>query len=793
MIRNYLKTAFRSLKKNISFTVINILGLALGLSICLLIVFYVIDELSYDRYNTKFDRIFRVNSDMTFSGTTTNLAIAAPPVAAALVRGLPEIDKSVRITPSTDCRFKKGDENVQENRVAYSDPTLFDIFTLPMIEGDPKTALKEPNSVVINESTAKKYFSNTAVVGQTLLLVNENKSYKITGVIRDMPRQSHFNFDFILSLSSLPSANDNNWLSMGFNTYVLLKPGTDYKKVQTKIPAFFKQQLKNIGFDYDEFAKGGNNYGIHLMPLIDIHLKSNRFREIEANSSMEYVYIFSAIAILILLMACINFMNLSTAHSANRAREVGVRKVLGSALKHLIAQFLSESIMITFTATIIAALAAWALLPLFNNISGKDMSITLKTIIWFFPTLIVIIIVVGILAGWYPAFFLSAFQPIKVLRGKLAAGFKGSILRSILVVLQFSISIFLIVGTLVIYNQLRYIQNKDLGFNRSHVLIIKNTSALENPRILKQEIKQMTGVSNATLSNFLPTGTLRWPRTVSPSLGNSIQAEFWTIDEDYIPVMGMQVTRGRNFSSQLLTDSSSMLVNETAAKMMGLNKDPINQIVRLDSQQYSIVGVIKDFIFNSLRYNITPVVLVLGSDWRASLSIRLQSDNIKGLLSQIENKWDALSPHQRFEFSFMDKDFDALYQSEQRMGEVFAIFSVLAILIACLGLFGLTVFSAEQRIREIGIRKVLGANVPSLVMMLSKDFLKWIAISLVIALPAGWLIMQKWLQDFAYRQGIQWWVFVIASGGTVLIAFITISMQSIKAATISPVKSLKNE
>jgi putative ABC transport system permease protein len=786
MFKNYIKTAYRSLLKNKGFTFINIFGLALGLAICLLIVFYVVDELSYDRYNTKYDRIFRVNTDLKYGGVTTNFAIAAPPVGDALVKEFPEVEKSTRIALANNLRIKKGNEIIEEDKAVYCDPAIFDIFTLPMVEGDPKTALMGNNSMVISEKAAKKYFNTIHVVGKTLIMANDGSVHKITGVIYDMPTQSHFNADFLLSLDA---NQGHDWMGFTFNTYILLRPGADYKRLEAKFGALIQRHMNTRAFNYNKFAGGGNYIKLSLIPLKHIHLKSNRQRELSPNGNIRYIYIFSVIAVFILILAYVNFINLSTARSANRAREVGVRKVLGSARKQLIAQFLSESVMLTLAATIVAMLTAWALLPFFNQLSGKHLAITSQMLIWLLPSLLVIVFSVGLLAGAYPAFFLSGFQPIDVLKGKLSAGFKGGAFRSVLVVFQFSISIFLIVGTLVVYNQLTYIKNKDLGFNREQVLVVKNANALNNPKILKEEIKQLPGVVNATLTSFLPTGSNRWPNVFDFSSGKSIQGELWTVDEDYLRTMGMQLATGRDFSDQFLTDSSAAIINETTARKLGYTGNAHETI----NKKYHVIGVVKDFNFSSLRENVTPLVMVMAHDWMASLSIKVRTNSLPELMSRIEKTWKTFAPNQRFEYSFMDDDFNALYKNEQRMGQLFIIFAALAIFIACLGLFGLAAYAAEQRNREIGIRKVLGASVSAITVMLSRDFIKLVFISILIAAPIAWWAMHKWLQGFAYRQNIQWWVFAVTAIGAILIAVITISFQSIKAAVANPVDSLRSE
>ncbi len=783
-------------------------GLALGLAICMLIVFYVADELSYDHYNTKIDRIYRVGNDVKFNGNVVSTAVAPAPLASTLLRTFPDIEQAVRFMQVGSFHVKKGNQDIQEDNITYADPTVFDVFTLPMVQGSPATALTEPNSIVITESTAKKYFNSTDVVGKTLLF-NDVDNYKITGVIRDIPRQSHFRFDFFISMPTLTESNDVSWLSSNFQTYILLKKGADYKKIENSLPQLVKTyvgaQLQNIvHLSYSDFLKSGNYLKFIMTPLKDIHLKSNRTAEMGKKwRNIIYVNIFSAFAIFILLIACVNFMNLSTARSSNRAREVGVRKVLGSARKQLIAQFLTESIMVTFAATLIALFIAVSLLPLFNQMSGKDLIITPQLLSWLIPALLVLILVIGCLAGSYPAFFLSAFKPIEVLKGKLSTGFKGGMLRSFLVVFQFSISIFLIIGTLVIYNQLKYIQNKDIGYNRDHILIVKNVSSLgSQSKIFKQEIKQLPGVLNATLTGDTPTsgnsnsGSIFKSATLNA--GSGLLTQQWQVDENYINTLGMKIIAGRDFSNQFLTDSTAVIINESAARLLGFTK-PIDKLLFRPQDDYAkkvktyhIIGVVKDFNFKSLRDNIEPLILK-NEESNGALSIHISSNNIPALLSQIENEWKAFSPNQQFNYSFMEEDFDATYRSEQRIGKIFVSFTTLAIIIACLGLFGLAAYAAEQRTKEIGIRKILGANVSSIVGMLSMDFIKLVLISIAIATPFAWWAMQKWLLSFAYRQNIQWWIIALAGFAAILIAFITISFQAIKAAISNPVNSLRSE
>jgi len=809
MIKNYIKTAFRGLQKNKGFTAINILGLALGLATCLLIILYVIDELSYDRYNTQASRIFRVNEDLKLGDNSVQYAVCMPPLAKTLKAEYPYVENAVRLKNAGSWHVKKGNSTILENRLAYADPSLFAIFTLPMINGSPSSALTEPNSVVITETTAKKYFNSINVVGQTLLL-NDNTPFKVTGVIRDVPKQSHFNFDFFISMSTWPDSRSNEWLRSDYNTYVLLKDRTDAKKLEASFPALLKkfsgaQMQAQVNMSIEAFEKSGSFFKMNLIPLTDIHLKSNLSGELSPNSTTQYIYIFSAIAIFILLIACVNFMNLSTARSSNRAREVGVRKVLGSDRKQLIAQFLTESVLVTFVATLLAFVAALFLLPVFNQLSGKELLINGQSLVWIVPSLLLISLIVGGIAGSYPAFYLSAFQPVEVLKGKLATGFKGSGLRSFLVVFQFSISIFLIIGTLVIYNQLNYIQTKNLGYNRNQVLIVQNVFELNRQaKTFKQEVKEIPGVINATMTGFLPTSN--WKNTsiyykdATLDQKKSLFPQSWEIDEDYVKTLDMKMVAGRSFSKDMPTDSNGIILNESAAKFLGLN-DGINKTLyrsqggkhSLDNvKQYHIVGIVKDFNFNSLRESVSPVVMTLAENTGA-LSIRVDTKNLPALLSQIKDRWKELSPNVQINYSFMDQEFDASYRMERRTGQIFIVFTSLAIIIACLGLFGLAAYAAEQRTKEIGIRKVLGASVSAIAGMLSKDFIKLVFISIVIASPIAWYLMNKWLQEFAYRINIQWWVLVLAGVAALLIAVVTVSFQSIKAAIANPVESLKNE
>jgi putative ABC transport system permease protein len=588
-------------------------------------------------------------------------------------------------------------------------PTLFDVFTLPVIDGDPKTALKEPHSLVITEKIAMKYFNTTQAVGRTML-INDTGNYKITAVIKNIPSQSHFNFNIFVPMRENDGANDDNWLSENWNTYILLKKNADAQRLESQLNPFMEKHtaplLKSVvNQSIEEFTKGGGYIRASLTPLADIHLHSNKMAEIDGNGDALFVYIFLAIAFLILLIACVNFMNLSTARSSNRAKEVGIRKVLGSLKRNLVQQFLTESMLISFIALIFALLMAWLLLPYFNKLAGKDIHAGVLFQAKILVSLLCLILIVGLLAGSYPAFFLSSFQPIDVLKGKLAGGFKRSWLRNALVVFQFFISIALIFGTVVIYNQLNYIHSKDIGFNRNQVIVINNTSALgEHAATFKKELYQVSGVQNATMTGYLPTNYYRSNDAffTSPALDQktAISMQNWFVDENYVPTLNIKMTAGRNFSPQYLTDSTGIIINEAAAKFLAtkdlLNKKLYNfkDINTKQLNEYHIIGVIKNFNFSSLRDVITPLALKLGKDY-SNISVRINTADIKNVIGQIKSKWQAMAPGQPFDYSFMDEDFNKLYTSEQRFGQIAITFAVLAIIIACLGLFGLITYAGR--------------------------------------------------------------------------------------------------
>jgi len=805
MFKNYFKIAFRNLWRNKAFSAINIFGLALGLAVCLLITLFVSDELSYDKYNVNADRIYRVNSDFKVNGSVFNDRESPAAMAGALMKDYPQIEQATRLKDNGKVLVKKGNQTLFEPNWFFGDANLFDVFTVQMIAGNKENALKEPHSIVISEYIARKYFNSTDVIGKTLRL-NNTDDYKITGVIKNMPAQSHIHFNLISAMSGNADSYNTNWINVNYLTYVLVHKGVTEQDLDGYLNEATKKYaeplLKNfIHTSIADLESKGDHFKFVTIPLTKIHSYSTLTNEQEPSGNIQYVYIFIVIAVFILLIACVNFMNLSTARSAGRSKEVGVRKVLGSSRSTLIYQFLTESILSSFIALVIALVLAELIIPYFNQLSGKEISLNLVLNIWLLPYLVISTLIIGILAGVYPAFFMSAFQPIEVLKGKLASGFKGSWLRNSLVVFQFSTVIILVVGTLVIYSQLNYIRNKKLGYNREQVLVLQNTYSLFNhAKSFKQDVLKLAGVTSGTMTPYLPTfpatNTEVYGKDAALSAGQSTALATWYIDEDYIPTLGMDMAAGRNFTKGTLTDSSAVIINETAARMLGYNNDPLNKkIFEGGGVPMNIIGVVKNFNSGSLHNKIEPLVLKL-SEQRGGMAFRIQTKNIPALISQIQTLYhsaDANMAGQPFTYSFMDDDFNHLYQSEQNTGKIFVSFAFFAILIACLGLFGLVTYAAEQRTKEIGIRKVLGASVANIVRMLSGDFLKLVGMAAVIAFPIAWYAMNRWLQDFAYRTTISWWIFAIAALLAVIITIATVSFRAVKAALMNPVNSLKTE
>lgn len=809
MVKNYLKIAWRNLKNKKLYSLINILGLAVGIFCCILIFLYVQDELSYDEFHKKSDRIYRVASDIEFGGKHFQLATGPAPMAYTLKREYPEIKEVARFRDRGSFLVEYKDQVFKESDVVYADSTLFDVFSFDFRSGDPETALTSPGSVVITKETAQKYFGERDPIGKTLRF-DGSSDMEVTGVVEKLPHNSHFHFSIYVSMSTIEESREQNWVSNNFNTYIVLGEGTNPQAFEQKLN---KQILENyvmpqayrmLDVTKEEMAASGNKIEYYLQPLTDIHLHSDLTAELSGNGSIQYVYIFSAIAVFVLFIACINFMNLSTARSAGRASEVGIRKVLGSNRRSLIGQFLFESVLLSVLAFILAIAGAQIAIPYFNELSGKNFDAAVFSNPELLAFLIMAALVIGLLAGIYPAFFLSSFEPAKVLKGTAGPGGKSGKLRSGLVVVQFAISIILIIGTVVIYQQLQYVQQKNLGYQKSQVLILEDAFALgNNLPVFKENIKRHPQVTNATVTSYLPVPSSRsdTPFFTGSQMtnDNSVSMQFWSVDYDYIPTLKMDLVEGRNFSRKMGTDSSAIIINQKAVALFGF-EDPIGKEINTMNSftresgytTYRIVGVVENFHYESLRQNIGALAMRLG-DSSGLIAVRFEASKASDIIQKAKIEWENLAPNQPFNFTFMDARFDAVYRAEQRMGRVMGIFAVLAIFVACLGLFAMAAFTAEQRTKEIGIRKVLGATVSDIITLLSMDYIKFVLLGFAIALPIAWYVMLQWLQDFAYRIDINMWIFAGAGLVTLVIALLTVSWQSIRAALLNPVNSLRSE
>lgn len=806
MIKNYLKVAFRNLMRNKFYSILNISGLAIGIACCLLIVLFVTDELSYDKYYDNSENTYRLTMAGALNGSAFDLAVVGDVVGQTLMEDFPEVTNYVRFRQNGSPFIRSGEDIFKEEKYVWADQSIIDIFGLEIVSGDALSALTAPKSLLMSESAAKKYFGDEEAVGQ-LVEFREAKDYRVTGVYKDIPSNTHFDFDVIGSLLTLEESRRNMWMSMNFQTYVVLTPDADIAKMASLFPDMLRKYIgpevkKFMNMEWEDMEQSGSSMAFAMQPVADIHLNSDLQGELDANGDLSYVYIFSAIAFFILLIACINFMNLATARSAHRAKEVGVRKVLGSVKSQLIYQFLAESILISFISFVLAVAIAYLALPFFNDLSAKDLEIPFASPV-FLGSMFGGVLMVGFLAGSYPAFFLSAFKPVTVLKGSLSNGMKSGALRSVLVVIQFCTSIFLVIGTLVILNQLEFIQNKNLGFDRDQVLIVNDAYlARNNVSALKTKIESFPEVKSASLSGFLPTPSNNnmnlFFNGIVPNEGTQVIMSNWTIDYEYLETLGIEVIDGRNFSRDFATDSTAIIVNEAAIKELELSGDPLGQIVGTfvsnegDIQGYRIVGVVKDFHYQTLKSKIGPLALQLGNS-TGLLNLKVNTRDYAGLLDKLEASWMELAPNQPFETSFLDDRFNRMYDDEQRLGKIFGIFATLTIVVACLGLFGLAAYTAENRIKEVGIRKVLGANVGQIVFLLSKDMGKLVLIALLIGAPFAWYAMDIWLQGFEYRTSIGWTVFAMTALGSLLIALITMSYQSLKAAISNPVKSLRTE
>ena len=807
MIKNHLKIAIRNFFKHKGFSFINIFGLAVGVACCILILLFVWDEISYDKYHQKAENIYRTGIYGVLNGNEFKGVVTCSPMAKTLVEEYPEVTASTRIRNFGFPVFRYEDKVFSEEKVFWVDPTFFDVFTVKFIQGDPETALVKPKTILLTQSMAVKYFGAADPMGQVLNADNR-RDYQITGVIEDPPHNTHCHYDFLASIETYPDSSSPVWISNNYHTYFVLREGTDPRTFEAKLSELVKNHVgpqiqAATGLSLDEFFTAGGQYSYFIQPMTDIHLRSHLEFELEANGDISNVYIFFIIALGILIVAGINFVNLATARSSTRAREVGVRKTLGSDRGQLIRQFLSETVFLAFLAVLLAMIFVQLSLPVFNNLTGKDIAVPYLTNPLTIPLLLGLVLLVGLTAGLYPAFYLASFDPVAVLKSDLPGGNKKSALRNILVVFQFTVSIFLIIGTLVVNGQMNYIQNKNLGFNKEHVVIIKKTDDLsEGLPAFKQEILAHSNVRAATNTNNLPGQTFGNSAFMLPGMSGEETHLIWTFysDPDFVKTYEIEMAAGRFFETERLADAQAVVINESAAKELGF-VDPVGKNLIAagsnpeDRETLTIIGVMKDFNFESLHTEIRPLIVgVFSPNNRGRyVSVRVNPENISETLGFLEKTWKKFALNQAFEYEFFDDYFARTYEAEQKTGTLLLDFSVLAIIIACLGLFGLASFVTDQRTKEIGIRKVLGASVPKIVILLSKQFTKWVLLGNIVAWPLAYYIMAGWLRRFDYRAELSIWPFFGAAFAILIIAMVTVSFRTVRAATANPVNAFKYE
>ncbi|HYC86340.1 MAG TPA: ABC transporter permease [Chryseosolibacter sp.] len=801
MIRNYLKIAVRTLWKNKKLTAINIFGLASGIACSLLIALYVMDELQFDKHHKDSERIYRVVKDfINDDGSRIPDATTPGPLAGAMQREIPEVETVTRIHPDWGgtVRLEYGDKKNAEPKVWRVDSSFFDVFTVKFLKGDSKTALADINSIVLTESAAKRYFADEEPIGKVLRM-DGREDVTVSAIIEDVPAQSHIHYDFLMSYRRLPANAHTNWNSYNYYTYAKVRPGTDINLLEKKIQDVFERNTEESISDF------------YTQPLLEIHLTSKLKWELEPNGDRLYVSIFTIIGAFILLIAAINYINLSTAKSSLRAKEIGIRKVSGAERQSLVFQLLIESVIVAIASGLLAVAIAWLMLPTINGLTQKQLHLNDN------PAVLVYLAAAtfgtGMLAGIFPALYLSSFRPVAVLKG-FKLNEKGALnLRKSLVVVQFTISVVLIIGAIIIMEQMNYIQSVNLGFDKERVLVINNARALSpaDRSAFLNSLRELPSVEKAATSATVLGRGFNTTRISPKGSDQEQQVNFTSVGYDYLGVVGIQMVEGRTFSREFVADTlnngiprgpleqrmGGIIVNERAVKEFGLGSPAVGKQLLWSSDgdttyYVEIVGVAKDFHFTSLRNEIKPYVFLLVPRAQNNFTLKL-SGNIPATLNRIEAMWKESFPEVPFDYLFLDETFDKLYAAESRFQKVFIALVILGIVIACLGLLALAAFSAEQRIKEIGIRKVLGATVTQVVILLSKDFLKLVMLSVVVAIPVAYYAMQSWLNGFAYRVSVQWWTFALAASIAFLIAFLTISTQAIKAATSDPAKSLRTE
>ena len=805
MFKNHLNIAWRTIKKDKLFTFIKIGGFAVGIAACLLIALFIRNEISYDEHYTKKDQIYRVVFQGEVQGEVMKSTHFQLPFADALQSDFPEITKAGKVNTieifgagKRGMRVSGQNENTFEENFILANQEAFDILEIQLDEGNPQTALSRPSSIVMSRSKADKYFPNGDALQQTIFLDNDtSKPYTVTGIMEDVPENSHLDFDFLLPIED----TNQNWTNQNYFTYVLVNPNTDIPALEQKMSLIVEKYIipaqikRGRSADFIDVLRTAE---YKLQPVTDIYLKSDlKMQDGLKHGDIKFVWLFAAIAIFVLLLAIINFINLSTAKSANRAKEVGLRKTIGAFRNNLVGQFLTESMIFSIISFVLGVGLAWVLLPTFNQIAAKNMELPLSEW-WFLPILLVAALLVGVLAGLYPAFYLSAFRPVNVLKGTLSVGSKSGRLRSGLVIFQFTTSVILIIGTLIIYRQMDFIVSKELGYDKERVVVLEGTNILGNKmEAFKEQLEGLSQVKSVTATNYLPIdGGSRNGNTFmvddQDDGGRGVPAQKWRVDYDYIETLGIQLEKGRNFSKEHAYDSiNSIVINSKMASELGL-KDPIGKKLDNNSQVFTIIGVIEDFHFKSLKEDISSLSLVIGKDVGA-VSIKLEKGNPADALASVEQVWNRTIPNQAMNYTFLEEEFAQMHADVQRMGSIFNSFALFAILVACLGLFALSAFMVEQRRKEISIRRVLGAPFKNIYQLLTLDFLKLIVISIGIAIPIGWYLMNRWLEGFAYHINIGWEIFSLAALIALGVAIVTISYQSIGAALLKPTKGLRTE
>jgi putative ABC transport system permease protein len=788
MIINYIKVAFRNILRHKGYSSINIIGLSAGMAVCLLLFLWVHDELSYDRYHENVDQIYRIIFQYESEGKVKGSASTPAPLGPALVSEFPEVKKAVRFGENgflVCCKDKCFFE-----RIFFADPEVFEVFNFPLVQGNPAAVLNTPYSIIISENIRDKYFGKEDPVGKIINLKGKH-DFKITGVFKKIPRNSHFTFDFLGGFSDYAGRNSDKWGISNYYTYVLISKDYPLYKFEAKLPSFIEKY------------RGKEAVSVYKtkylpQPLTRIHLHSHLRNEIEPNSDIRNIYIFSAIALFILLIACFNYINLSTAMYIKRIKEIGVRKVIGAVRSQLINQFLCEAFLFSLITLPLGLLCAQLFLPFFNAISGKQLMIRLFDNSFLLPGIVIIFLAVGFFSGFFPALFVSYMKPINALKGMFKFSSKISLLRKFLVVFQFTISVAFIINSIVILNQLNYIRNKDLGFNKECIvnIPIHRKAALEQYETIKNEFLKNSNVTAVSASSFFP-GKNRWyvnywREGINPDENPMINCLI--VDDGFLETFNIKLLKGRSFSKHFPGDrGNTYILNNLAVKEFGW-ESPIGKEFKLGSaKKGTVIGVVEDFHFRSLHHDIKPVALYFSPQWFAYFSVKIASHDIPQSLSFLKNKWQGLVPNQFFEYSFLDEDIDNLYKTEARLGNIFIAVAFLAIFVACLGLFGLAAFTSEQRTKEIGIRKVLGASAARIVLLMSKEFTRWVLVANIIAWPVAWYAMNKWLQNFAYRTSIGIWIFLLAGLIVFIIALLTLSYKAISAALANPIKALRYE